>query len=103
MGKVEKFEDFEVWKLAREICCDVETLFETTALGKKYSLRDQMDKSSGSIMEYSRGIWNKGQFRISEFLRLFTRILYRIKISALSGKGQNFDLRGRISEIDPKM
>lgn len=51
MSKVERFEDLEVWKLAREICSELENLFETTALGKRYSLMNQMDRSSCSVMD----------------------------------------------------
>jgi four helix bundle protein len=51
MAKIEKFEDLVIWNLAREICVDIENLFENTNLGKRYSLKDQMDRSSGSIMD----------------------------------------------------
>lgn len=60
MGRIEKFEDIDVWKLAREICSEVEKLFNETALGKNFALRNQMERSSGSIMDniaegYGRG------------------------------------------------
>ena len=60
MGKIEKFEDIDVWQLAREICIEVEKLFTETALGKNFALRNQMERSSGSIMDniaegYGRG------------------------------------------------
>ena len=51
MAKIEKFEDLEIWNKSREICIDIETLFETTNLGKRFSMKDQMDRSSGSIMD----------------------------------------------------
>lgn len=51
MAKIEKFEDLEIWNIAREICIDIEKLFETTNLGKRYTNKDQMDRSSGSIMD----------------------------------------------------
>lgn len=69
MGKVEKFEDLEVWILAKEICTDVETLFETTALGKRYSLKDQMDRSSGSVMDnIAEGFGRGGNLEFRNFL-----------------------------------
>ena len=60
MGKIEKFEEIEVWKLARIICQSLENLFNETPLGKNFSLRNQMERSSGSIMDniaegYGRG------------------------------------------------
>lgn len=51
MARIEKFEDLEVWKNARTICLIVEGLFQTTGIGKNYRLRNQMEGSSGSIMD----------------------------------------------------
>lgn len=69
MSKVERFEDLEVWKLAREICQDLEELFETTPLGKRYSLVNQMDKSSGSVMDnVAEGFGRGGNLEFRNFL-----------------------------------
>ena len=51
MGKIQKFEDLEIWSLAREICQLVEFLIQNTNLKTNYSQRDQIDRSSGSIMD----------------------------------------------------
>ncbi|MDQ8013080.1 MAG: four helix bundle protein [Flavobacterium nitrogenifigens] len=51
MAKIEKFEDLEIWRLAREICLQIEFLIQNTNLKTNYSLRDQIDRSSGSIMD----------------------------------------------------
>ena len=51
MASIKRFEDLEIWKLARRICVDIEMLFTKTDLGKNYSLRNQMERSSGSIMD----------------------------------------------------
>jgi four helix bundle protein len=51
MGKIQKFEDLEIWSLAREICQLVEFLIQNTNLKTNYSLRNQIDRSSGSIMD----------------------------------------------------
>ena len=60
MAKIGKFEDIEAWQLTRVICQKVESLFTETSLGKNYALRNQMERSSGSIMNniaegYGRG------------------------------------------------
>ncbi|MEG9329196.1 four helix bundle protein [Salinimicrobium catena] len=69
MGKIEKFEDLEVWKLARIICQKVEILFQKTDLGKNYVLRNQMEKSSGSIMDnIAEGYGRGGNQEFSNFL-----------------------------------
>ena len=69
MAKVEHFEDLEVWQLGREICKDIEELFVNTALGIRYKLRDQMDRSSGSIMDnIAEGFGRGGTLEFRNFL-----------------------------------
>src|SRR5690606_28195761 len=69
MGKIEKFEDIEVWKLARIICQNLETLFNETSLGKNYSLRNQMERSTGSIMDnIAEGFGRGGNKEFHNFL-----------------------------------
>jgi len=51
MTRIDKFEDLEIWQSARNICLRVEHLFQTTSLSKNFRLRDQMEVSSGSIMD----------------------------------------------------
>ncbi|WP_353170259.1 four helix bundle protein [Flavobacterium sp.] len=69
MAKIEKFEDLEIWNISRDICKDIEILFETTSLGKRYPLKDQMDRSSGSIMDnISEGFERNGNREFINFL-----------------------------------
>ena len=71
MAKIEMFEDLEIWQLAREICNDVNQLIETTALGKNYALRDQMDRCSGSIMDnIAEGFERNGNKEFIQFLSI---------------------------------
>ncbi len=71
MAKIEKFEDLKVWQLAREICRDVWHLFETTSLGRDFELRNQMNKSSGSIMDnISEGFERNGNREFIQFLSI---------------------------------
>jgi len=51
MATIERFEDLEIWQRAREICVIIEDLFQTTGIGQNYRLRNQMEGSSGSIMD----------------------------------------------------
>ncbi|MBD3723941.1 MAG: four helix bundle protein [Flavobacteriaceae bacterium] len=69
MAKIEKFEDLDIWNLSRDICNDIEILFETTSLGKRVSLKDQMDRSSGSIMDnIAEGFERNGNREFINFL-----------------------------------
>lgn len=71
MGKIERFEDLQVWKLAREISSEVWKLILETELGKDYSLRNQMNRSSGSIMDnIAEGFERNGNREFIQFLSI---------------------------------
>jgi len=71
MSKIESFEDLEVWQLARVICQDVYELFQKTALGKDFELRNQMSRSSGSIMDnIAEGFERNGNKELRQYLSI---------------------------------
>jgi four helix bundle protein len=54
------FEDIDAWKKARELCNITYNMISTTALEKDFALRDQINRSSCSVMHniaegYDRG------------------------------------------------
>lgn len=51
MGKINSFEDLEVWQKAREFSLAIHKATSEGALAKDYSLKDQINRSSGSIMD----------------------------------------------------
>ncbi len=65
--KIERFEDIEAWQLARELCKAVYMLVASSALAKDFSLKDQMIRSSGSIMDNIAEGFDGGTNR--EFIR----------------------------------
>lgn len=71
MGKILKFEDLEIWRLAREICQYIELLLENTNLKNNYSLKNQIDRSSGSIMDnIAEGFERNGNREFIQFLSI---------------------------------
>ncbi|MDF0714990.1 four helix bundle protein [Muricauda sp. 334s03] len=65
------FEELDVWKLAREICNEVWILIESTSLGNDYSLKNQMNASSGSIMDnIAEGFERNGNRELIQFLSI---------------------------------
>jgi four helix bundle protein len=71
MAKINKFEDLQIWQAAREICRFVEFLFQSTALGNNYSLRNQMERCSGSIMDnIAEGFERNGNKEFTQFLSI---------------------------------
>jgi four helix bundle protein len=60
MSTWKSFEDIEVWQLAREFCKRIYEILEYDGLKTDYALKDQLNRSSGSIMDnisegYDRG------------------------------------------------
>lgn len=51
MATITRFEDLEIWQLARIQTNDFNELIENTALAKDYELRNQMNASLGSAMD----------------------------------------------------
>lgn len=71
MAKIEKFEDLKVWQLAPEICNDIWYLFENSSLGKDYELKNQMSRSSGSIMDnIAEGFERNGNRKFIQYLSI---------------------------------
>jgi four helix bundle protein len=69
MASIEKFQDLEVWQRAQEICKYVEFLFNETKPGTNYGLRNQMETSSGSIMDnIAEGFDRDGNKEFHNFL-----------------------------------
>ena len=71
MAKINKFEDLEIWQKARELCQYVELLIQTTNLKTNYSLKDQIDRSSGSVMDnIAEGFERNGNKEFIQFLSI---------------------------------
>lgn len=69
MATVKSFEELEIWQLSREICQDVWDVFERTTLGKDFELKNQMNRSSGSIMDnIAEGFERNGRKEFIQFL-----------------------------------
>ena len=71
MATIKKFEDLEIWQQARVICQNIEMLIQTTNLKSNYSLKDQIDRSSGSIMDnIAEGFERNGNREFIQFLSI---------------------------------
>jgi four helix bundle protein len=67
--KINRFEDLEVWKNARELCKRIRKTVNETGLSKDFSLKDQILRSSGSVMDnIAEGFERDGKKEFVNFL-----------------------------------
>jgi len=67
--KIERFEDLEIWKDARELCKYVFNLTSKELFNKDFKFRDQIRSSSGSIMDnIAEGFERGGNKEFIQFL-----------------------------------
>ena len=83
MATIRKFEDLEIWQLTRLQSNEFDKLVESTALSRDFELRNQMNASSGSVMDcIAEGFERSGN---SEFKNLL-----------LVAKGSNGEFRSQL-------
>jgi four helix bundle protein len=69
LSKINSFEDLEVWKKARAFALRIYQISKTDVFSKDYSLRDQINRSSGSVMDnISEGFERGGKKEFIQFL-----------------------------------
>lgn len=71
MSTIKRFEDLEVWKLARELCQDIYKLTLREGFSRDFGLKDQINNSSGSVMDnIAEGFERDGIKEFSQFLSI---------------------------------
>jgi four helix bundle protein len=66
---INRLEDLEIWKNARELCKKINKIVCQTKLAKDYSLKDQILGSSGSVMDnIAEGFERDGKKEFINFL-----------------------------------
>jgi four helix bundle protein len=69
LGTIKQFEDLEMWQGAREICRIVFDIRENTNLKTDYRLYNQLNGSSGSVMDnIAEGFERNGNREFIQFL-----------------------------------
>ncbi|AEW00647.1 four helix bundle protein [Niastella koreensis] len=71
MAAFKTFEEIEAWKKSRILCSKIHSLTITTDLARDYKLKDQINGSSGSIMDnIAEGFGRGGNKEFIQFLAI---------------------------------
>lgn len=70
MATIQRFEDLEVWKKGREISVIVFKLTKSAEFSRDFSLKDQIMRSSGSVMDNIAEGFDRGGNK--EFINFLT-------------------------------
>ncbi|WP_185289154.1 four helix bundle protein [Chryseobacterium lactis] len=71
MGTIRRFEDLEIWRQSRELYNEVYHIIESTQLKNNFRLCNQIDGSSGSVMDnIAEGFERNGNKEFIQFLSI---------------------------------
>jgi len=100
MAKIEKFEDLEVWQLARELCKIVYSLTKKNPFCKDFELVRQIRKSSGSIMDnIAEGYERDGNKEFIQFLSISKSSCGEVRSQSYRALDQSYISKEEFEEL----
>jgi len=98
--KIERFEDLEIWKEARELCTCVFSVTSSEPFGKDFRFRDQIRASSGSVMDnISEGFERGGNKEFGQFLYIAKGSCGEVRSQAYRASDFNYITQATLEEL----
>jgi len=101
MATIKRFEDLDIWKLARELANDVFELYTSSEkFSKDFELKNQMNDSSGSIMDnIAEGFERGSRNEFVNFLSFAKGSSGEIKSQLYRAFDRKYILRKKLDEL----
>ena len=97
---IKRFEDLEIWQNARALCKKIRTLTETTPLKNDFSIKDQILRSSGSVMDnIAEGFGRKGNLEFINFLTYSSGSICECKSQLYRAFDRNYITEAKRKEL----
>lgn len=111
MATYKRFEDLPVWQHSRAFAARAEAIIESSEIKKNFKLRDQMQGSSGSVMDnIAEGFERNGNKEFANFLSYskgsageFRSQLYRALDGGRISKAEFDELYAQVESISKEL
>lgn len=91
MATFHRFEDLEIWQMARELSLRVFQLTNSRSVSKDFRFRDQIRAAAGSIMDnIAEGFERSGQFEFVNFLSIAKGSSGEVRSQLVRGMDQKY-------------
>ncbi len=100
MARIERFEDIEGWKMARELTKRVYIATKQPDFSRDYGLRDQIQRASGSVMHnIAEGFDGGSNAEFAKFLRYAQRSCTEVKSQLYVALDQSYITQVEFEEL----
>jgi four helix bundle protein len=100
MPTIDKFEDLKVWQKARTLCQEVFALTQQDKFSKDYKLKDQINGSSGSVMDnIAEGFGRQGNIEFINFLTIAHGSALEVKSQLYRALDRNYLSQSRFNAL----
>ena len=91
MATIRRFEDLEIWQIARQLNKEIIELSKTTELKRDFGLKDQIMRSSESVMNnIAEGFGRASRLEFIQFLSISRGSANELKSQLIQGHDKNY-------------
>lgn len=100
MATINSFEDLKVWQKARVLCQQVFEIIRNPIFSKDYKLKDQINASSGSIMDnVAEGFGRQGNNEFINFLTIANGSAMEVKSQLYRALDRDYITKAKFDEL----